>query len=98
VTLGSTAVDPVFVDRSGRRRRLIVTAGTVGGLVLLLAVVALLAGFTGTGSAAVPGWPGSHAGRATPRPTAAAPARSPRGHRGVAPAAVHAGRAPDRPT
>jgi len=58
--------DPVFVDRSGRRRRLIVIAGTAGTLVLLAAIVALLAGFTGAGPVAVPGWPGADAGRPAP--------------------------------
>jgi len=35
-------VDPVFVDRSGRRRRLIVAAGLTGSLALLaMGLVAL---------------------------------------------------------
>jgi hypothetical protein len=65
-------VDPVFVDRSGRRRRLIVAAGVAGGLVLILAAGVLLAGLTGAGSAAAPGWPG-------------AATSSPAPHRGAAP-------------
>ncbi|RSM54821.1 hypothetical protein DMB66_36835 [Actinoplanes sp. ATCC 53533] len=52
------AADPVFLDRTGRRRRLFVAAGSGGGLVLLIASVALVAGFTGTGPGSVPGWPG----------------------------------------
>jgi hypothetical protein len=51
-------MDPVFVDRTGRRRRLFVAAGSAGGLVLLVAALALVAGFTGAGPASVPGWPG----------------------------------------
>jgi alpha-beta hydrolase superfamily lysophospholipase len=52
------AVDPVFLDRTGRRRRLFVAAGSAGGLLLLLAVVALIAGFTAAGPGSVPGFPG----------------------------------------
>jgi hypothetical protein len=55
--------DPVFLDRTGRRRRLFTLAGTAGGLLLAVAVLALLAGFTGVEPAALPGW-----GDATPAP------------------------------
>jgi hypothetical protein len=48
--------DPVFVDRSGRRRRLVTLTGTAGGLLLAGAVLALLAGFTGAGPVGLPGW------------------------------------------
>jgi hypothetical protein len=75
--------DPVFVDRSGRRRRLVAVAGSAGALVLVLAVVALLAGVTGTGPAALPGWADTAAkpartqqARATP--TRTTPSASPR--------------------
>jgi hypothetical protein len=51
-------VDPVFLDRTGRRRRLFVAAGSAGGLLLLVAVVALIAGFTAAGPGSVPGFPG----------------------------------------
>lgn len=66
--------EPVFVDRSGRRRRLIVAAGAGGTLALLIAAGALLAGFTGTSPGAVPGWPtsGPHHGVAKPHPATAA--------------------------
>jgi hypothetical protein len=65
--------EPVFVDRTGRRRRLIALAGSTGGLLLTVAVLALVAGFTGVGPASVPGWPESAAGKvgeatATPEP------------------------------
>lgn len=69
--------DPVFVDRSGRRRRLILIAGTAGTLVLLAAIVALLAGFTGAGPAVVPGWPGADAGRPAPNARVAGTRSSP---------------------
>jgi hypothetical protein len=72
--------DPVFVDRTGRRRRIFLLAGAAGGVVLVLATVALLAGFTGVGSRylpALPGLPGSGAGQAqgvapTPKPSGTA--------------------------
>jgi hypothetical protein len=53
------AVDPVFLDRTGRCRRLFVAAGSAGGLLLLVAMVALLARFTGAGPGSVSGWPGA---------------------------------------
>ncbi|GAA4605750.1 hypothetical protein BJY16_005514 [Actinoplanes octamycinicus] len=73
--------DPVFVDRSGRRRRLVMAAGATGGLVLLLAVATLLAGLTGAGPSAVPGWPAPAATRAKAQPSPSpspSPSRSPR--------------------
>jgi hypothetical protein len=82
--------DPVFVDHTGRRRRFVAAAATAGALILTLAVVALLAGFTGAGPVAVPGFPAARTGHvkptrptpprtdptpaATPAPPAAAPA------------------------
>jgi hypothetical protein len=51
--------DPVFVDRSGRRRQLFAAAGFAGGTALLVATGALLAGFTGVGTAHVPALPGT---------------------------------------
>jgi hypothetical protein len=79
-----SATDPVFLDRTGRRRRLFVAAGSVGGLVLLIAAVALVAGFTGTGPGSVPGWPGGtdelRVGRRTPR-CRSVPGRPGRRHR-----------------
>src|SRR4051794_24965477 len=66
--------EPVFVDRTGRRRRLIAVAGSTGGLLLTVALVALVMGLTGVGPVAVPEWPDSAAGqvrkaRPTPRPS-----------------------------
>ncbi|WP_203920442.1 hypothetical protein [Rugosimonospora africana] len=67
--VGGRGGDPVFVDGTGRRRRLLVVAGSVGGLVLVLAVLALLAGFTGVGPGSAPGWPGAgQVQRAVPKP------------------------------
>lgn len=67
--IGRRSGDPVFLDGTGRRRRLFVVAGSVGGLVLVLAVLALLAGFTGVGAGSVPGWPGAgQAQGAAPKP------------------------------
>jgi hypothetical protein len=56
--------DPVFLDRTGYRRRLTAVAGVIGGLVLTVILLALVAGFTGAGPAAVPGWPDAAAGAA----------------------------------
>jgi len=71
----SSAMDPVFLDRTGRRRRLFVAAGTIGGLLLLIAAVALVAGFTGTGPGSVPGWPGGTDELRVGRPDAAVSVR-----------------------
>ena len=64
--------DPVFVDRTGRRRRLFAIAGSAGGLVMILVAVALFAGFTDGGRASIPGWPAGagHAKPGTSRPAA----------------------------
>jgi len=71
--------DPVFVDRTGRRRRLIAIAGSTGGLVLTLMLLALVAGFTGVGPASVPGWPDAAAAvdGSQPKPSRTAPSARP---------------------
>jgi hypothetical protein len=51
------AAEPVFLDRTGRRRRFVVAAGAAAALLLTLVMVALLAGLTGHGPGALPGWP-----------------------------------------
>ncbi|MFI7546959.1 hypothetical protein [Actinoplanes sp. NPDC049599] len=61
-------MDPVFLDRTGRRRRLFVAVGSVGGLLLAVAALALVAGFTGAGPGSVPGWPGGADDRRVDRP------------------------------
>jgi hypothetical protein len=71
--------DPVFVDRTGRRRRLFALGGTAGGLLLAVVLLALLAGFTGAGPAVLPDWADAGAGAATPRRTPSRPAPDPAG-------------------
>jgi hypothetical protein len=78
------APEPVFLDRSGRRQRVVALAGTAGGLLLALAALALIAGFTGAGPSTLPGWPAAapvHPARTATAtagpPTATPPARRP---------------------
>ncbi|SCG62496.1 hypothetical protein [Micromonospora coxensis] len=47
---------PVFVDRTGRRRRITVVAGTAMGLGLLTSLGLILAGLFGDTSVPLPGW------------------------------------------
>ncbi|MEV4198577.1 hypothetical protein [Micromonospora globbae] len=54
-----SAVPPVFVDRTGRRRRLAVIGGTVMGLGLLTSIALILAGLLFEAPVPVPGWPDS---------------------------------------
>jgi hypothetical protein len=73
---------PVFVDRTGRRRRVLVLVGISGAVGVLSAAVGLLLAITGTGGGAVPNLPGSTAraqAAASPHPTSAdhAPTRRP---------------------
>jgi hypothetical protein len=73
-------IDPVFVDRSGRRRRLVLIAAIAGTSVVLALLAAMVAGFTTAGSAAVPAWPGAdghHAG-AKPQPAGTSSISTPR--------------------
>jgi hypothetical protein len=69
------AESPVFVDRSGVRRRWFVVLGVAGAGVLALSVLVLVAGFLGTG----PGLPdlpvpaGPAARQAAANPAASAP-------------------------
>jgi hypothetical protein len=73
---------PVFVDRTGRRRRVIRVAGASGALALVLASLLLVAGFTGAGAGDPPRLPepaGGRLGGAPTRPAAdpATPAQRP---------------------
>jgi hypothetical protein len=54
--------EPVFLDRTGRRRRVVATAGAVGALLLTLMLLALLAGFTEVGRGSMPDLPAAVAG------------------------------------
>lgn len=68
--------EPVFLDRSGRRRRLVGIVGAVLGVLLAASVVVLLAGFVGGAPVAVPGLPpAGHAGQPGGPTTAPAPKR-----------------------
>ena len=51
------ASSPVFLDRTGRRRRLMVTVGAVLAAGLLASVAVLLAGLFTGGPMPLPGWP-----------------------------------------
>ena len=78
--------DPVFVDRTGRRRRLFAVTGAAGGVLLAIASLALVAGFTGAGDASLPALPEATAGKthavstatpsATTRSAGSAPTRT----------------------
>lgn len=49
--------DPVFVDRTGRRRRLTMWVGVGAGTGLLAILVLIVVGLLGGSSTAIPGWP-----------------------------------------
>jgi hypothetical protein len=68
-----TVSEPVFLDRTGRRRRLVAAAGASAILLLTLMVLALLAGVTGIAPKTMPGWPAAD-GR--PRPARPIPDRT----------------------
>ena len=89
----SGAVDPVFLDRTGRRRRLFVAAGSAGGLLLSVAALALVAGFTGAGPGSMPGWP-SGDDRRTDRPESAVSVRPRATRQPTTPAVVRRTTAP----
>lgn len=67
----------MFVDRTGRRRRLAAVAASAAGLALVLAALAMFVGFTGVGAGHLPGLPGAVDPAATEAPASgrsAAPA------------------------
>ncbi|MDG6100840.1 hypothetical protein Daura_02115 [Dactylosporangium aurantiacum] len=92
-------VDPVFVDRSGRRRRLFTGLGAGMGVLLVLGASLLIAGLLGSSPVPLPGLPqsgqgaqhrdGAGSGGIAPAPsrTSAVPRPTPTG----APPAVPAG-------
>lgn len=53
--------EAVFVDRSGRRRRLLTLTGAALGFALVTGLGVLAAGLMTTGSVTLPGWPDSGA-------------------------------------
>jgi hypothetical protein len=75
---------PVFVDRSGRRRRLAVLVGSSLAVVIVVAIVMLLAGLSGVSPLSVPGFP--DVAKQTKAP-AVEPSQAPAGQRPVVPAA-----------
>ena len=60
---------PVFLDQSGRRRRLVVASGIALGVILLAGLVVLLAGFSGASGLHVPGFPDANPVNVEPEPT-----------------------------
>lgn len=65
---------PIFVDHTGRRRRLVRVAGVATGLGLALATLLLVAGFTGAGPGHLPLLPEPAGGAPrAPRPAAVTP-------------------------
>jgi hypothetical protein len=84
---GQAPVRPVFLDRSGRRRRVVLFAGSGIALVLLTSLALLVAGLFGAAPAHIPGFPDPGSDRAgndrpvvtpvpTPAPTSPVPAAS----------------------
>lgn len=77
--------NPIFVDNTLRRRRLVMAGGTAAGAALILAALAMVSGFTSTGPHQPPAWPApGHGDRydspaasnpPTPRPTISSPSR-----------------------
>jgi hypothetical protein len=55
--LGSNESRPVFVDLTGRRRRLVILAGVLAGLLLTTAMALLVAGVFGASPVPLPGLP-----------------------------------------
>jgi len=50
-------INPIFVDSTGRRRKLFTMIAAAAGVLLTTAVVILVAGFVGAGSSHLPGLP-----------------------------------------
>jgi len=70
-----TRGQPVFLDRSGRRRRLVLLVGGCVGTVLIASIALLGVGLSGASPVHIPGFPdaGRHAGGSSPEPIGAAP-------------------------
>jgi hypothetical protein len=71
--------EAVFLDRTGRRRRLVVAAGLGLGGILLAAIAVLVAGLTGAAPLPLPGLPGANHGVVRGEVGAVDPATSPSG-------------------
>jgi hypothetical protein len=69
--------DPVFVDRSGVRRRLVTIAGAGLGTALAVGCLALVAGLTGSSPVPLPGFPDSGQGQHAPENAVVLPAAVP---------------------
>ncbi|MFS8480052.1 MAG: hypothetical protein FWJ93_14045 [Micromonosporaceae bacterium] len=67
--------EAVFVDRSGRRRRLLTLVGAAVGVVLVAGLGLFAAGLVGSGPVSLPGWPdpGVQAGQDRPASNTPAP-------------------------
>jgi hypothetical protein len=70
---------PVFLDRSGRRRRLVLVAGAFFGVLLMASAGMLVAGMSGASPTGVPGFPDAvrQVDEATPGPDAPPPTTTP---------------------
>jgi hypothetical protein len=55
--LGSSESGPVFVDLTGRRRRLVTAVGMLAALLLMAAIALLIAGVLGASPVPLPGLP-----------------------------------------
>ncbi|MGX7676561.1 hypothetical protein [Plantactinospora sp. DSM 117369] len=98
----ASRVRPVFVDRTGRRRRVAVLAGLALGAGLLVSLGLLAVGLLTGGSVAVPGWPDAGGGHlrdeaGTGRSETSAPATPTGGPARTAPAPAGTAR-PANPT
>jgi hypothetical protein len=58
------SIEPVFLDTTGRRRRVVSLAGLGAGLVLSVFILAIIAGLAGASGGHLPPvpWPSSSAG------------------------------------
>ena len=82
---------PVFVDRTGRRRRILVTAGIGGTVALGTAAAGLVLALTGATGQALPGLPAPAAHAHTPAAPRAASSTTTRGAAAPTSPAKHTG-------
>src|SRR5262245_3203455 len=67
----AAAADPIFVDGTGTRRRWFGIISAAGGVLLVLAIAMVVAGFVGGGTGHLPGLPGFPHAEAGVPPTVA---------------------------